>query len=241
MSRTGAGWRFWLITLAAAVGIATTASLGAWQLSRAAGKEALQAQIDAQRRLPPLEADALQMGAPLHRAVVVRGHWLADHTVFLDNRQMNGKPGFFVLTPLQIEGSTSVVVVQRGWIPRNFGDRAALPRVQTPAGVVSVQGRIAPPPGRLYDFAGAPVGPIRQNLDLAQYGAELSRPLLDLTVVQAGDPSEGLLRQWGEPATGVDKHYGYAFQWFGLAALIAILYVWFQIVRRFFFTPGRPR
>jgi len=161
--------------------------------------------------------------------------------VFLDNRQMNGKPGFFVLTPLQIEGSAAVVVVQRGWIPRNFGDRAALPRVQTPAGVVSVQGRIAPPPGRLYDFAGAPVGPIRQNLDLAQYGAELSRPLLDLTVVQTGDPSEGLLRQWGEPATGVDKHYGYAFQWFGLAGLIAILYVWFQIVRRFFFTPGRPR
>ena len=51
MSGTGAGWRFWLITLAAAVGIAATASLGAWQLSRAAGKEALQAQIDAQRRL----------------------------------------------------------------------------------------------------------------------------------------------------------------------------------------------
>ena len=74
MSRTGAGWRFWLITLAAAVGIATTASLGAWQLSRAAGKEALQAQIDAQRRLPPLEADALQKGAPMHRAVLVRGH-----------------------------------------------------------------------------------------------------------------------------------------------------------------------
>jgi len=241
VSRTGAGWRFWLITLATAVGIATTASLGAWQLSRAAGKEALQAQIDAQRRLPPLEADALHKGAPLHRTVVVRGHWLADHTVFLDNRQMNGKPGFFVLTPLQIEGSAAVVVVQRGWIPRNFGDRTALPRVQTPAGLVTVQGRIAPPPGRLYDFAGAPVGPIRQNLDLAQYGAELSRPLLDLTVVQTGDPSEGLLRQWGEPATGVDKHYGYAFQWFGLAALIAILYVWFQIVRRFFFTPGRPR
>ena len=159
----------------------------------------------------------------------------------IDNRQMNGKPGFFVLTPLQIEGSTSVVVVQRGWIPRNFGDRTALPQVQTPAGVVSVQGRIAPPPGRLYEFAGAPAGPIRQNLDLAQYGAELRRPLLDLTVVQTGDTSEGLLRQWGEPATGVDKHYGYAFQWFGLAGLIAILYVWFQIVRRFFFKPGRPR
>jgi len=37
--------------------------------------------------------------------------------------------------------------------------------------------------------------------------------------------------------TGVDKHYGYAFQWFGLCGLMALLYVWFQIVRRFI----RPR
>ncbi len=43
--------------------------------------------------------------------------------------------------------------------------------------------------------------------------------------------SEGLLREWPQAATGVEKHYGYAFQWFGLALLIALLYVWFQIVR----------
>jgi surfeit locus 1 family protein len=40
-----------------------------------------------------------------------------------------------------------------------------------------------------------------------------------------------LLREWPQAATGVEKHYGYAFQWFGLALLIALLYVWFQIVR----------
>jgi surfeit locus 1 family protein len=46
-----------------------------------------------------------------------------------------------------------------------------------------------------------------------------------------GAASEGLLREWPQAATGVEKHYGYAFQWFGLALLIALLYVWFQIVR----------
>ena len=77
-----------------------------------------------------------------------------------------------------------------------------------------------------------------QNLDLAQFSAEIRVPLLDVTIMQTGAASEGLLRQWPEPATGADKNYGYAFQWFGLAGLIAILYVWFQIVRRFFF-PSR--
>jgi cytochrome oxidase assembly protein ShyY1 len=118
--------------------------LGAWQLSRAAGKEALQAQIDAQRRLPPLEADALQKGAPLH---------------------------------------------------------------------------------------------IRQNLDLAAFRSATQLPLLDLSVVQLGEPGEGMQRDWPVVSSGVDKHYGYAFQWFGLCGLIALLYVWFQIVRRFI----RPR
>jgi surfeit locus 1 family protein len=158
--------------------------------------------------------------------------------VFLDNRQMNGKPGFYVLTPLQLDGGGSVVLVQRGWTPRNFVDRAALPKVETPAGRVTIQGRIAPAPSKLYDFAGAPPGPIRQNLDLATFRTDTRLPVLDVTVVQTGDASEGLVRQWPEPATGADKNYGYAFQWFGLAGLIVILYVWFQIVRRFFF-PSR--
>ena len=35
----------------------------------------------------------------------------------------------------------------------------------------------------------------------------------------------------GRPAAGVDKHHGYAFQWFALCALTAGLYVWFQIIQ----------
>jgi surfeit locus 1 family protein len=215
------------------MGVTITCSLGAWQLSRANFKAALQAEVTAQRRLPPLEGTALGAGGPLHRHVVLRGIWLVSHTVFLENRQMHGKPGFFVLTPLQLDGRPDVVLVQRGWAPRNFMDRSVPPILQTPAGLVTVTGRIAPPPSKLYDFAGASAGTIRQNLDLAQFSAETRLPLLDVTVLQTGEASEGLLRQWPEPSTGVDKHYGYAFQWFGLAGLIALLYVWFQIVRRF--------
>jgi surfeit locus 1 family protein len=43
--------------------------------------------------------------------------------------------------------------------------------------------------------------------------------------------SDGLLRHWPAPDLGLHKHYGYAFQWFALCALILILYVWFQLVR----------
>lgn len=229
--------RWWLLVLAALLGVASTLSLGRWQLSRAAQKEALQAAIAAQRTAPPLDAAAL-LREPLatsllHRPVALRGRWLAQHTVFLDNRQMHGRPGFFVLTPLRLSGSTQAVLVQRGWVPRNFVDRAALPQVETPADAeVHVLGRIAPPPSKLYEFDAAQAGPIRQNLDLAQFAAQNGLPLLPgVSVLQTGPDGDALARDWPEADLGVAKHYGYAAQWFALAALIALLYVWFQIVR----------
>ena len=107
--------------------------------------------------------------------------------------------------------------MQRGWVPRNFADRTRLPEVATPAGRVTVEGRIAPPPSKLYEFKGADAGPIRQNLDLAAFRLETGLPLLEeVSLLQTGAPSEGLLREWAAPNLGVDKHYGYAFQWFGL-------------------------
>jgi len=247
------GLRFWLITLAAVVGILATASLGRWQLSRAAQKQALQALLDQRAALPPLDnqqlrgqglADTDSAQSLTHRAVQLQGRWLAQHMVYLDNRQMQGRPGFFVLTPLQLEGSDAVVLVQRGWVPRNFQDRKLLPPVQTEPGLVQLAGRIAPPPSRLYEFDSADRSQgssrIRQNLDLAAFSAETGLALMNLSVLQTGAASEGLQRDWPVIGAGVDKHYGYAFQWFGLSSLIALLYVWFQLVRRLHRPRPRP-
>lgn len=186
-------------------------------------------------------AMAAHAEALLHRAVTLQGRWLPEHTVYLDNRQMQGRPGFYVVTPLLLPDEKTVVLVQRGWVARNFQDRTQVPRIDTPTGPVQVQGRVATLPSRLYEFVAGDSAQgssrIRQNLDLVAMGAEVQRPILTLSVVQLGDASEGLLRDWPVVSSGVDKHYGYAFQWFGLCGLIALLYVWFQIVRRFF----RPR
>ncbi len=244
---------FVLITLAALVGMGITASLGRWQLGRAAEKLTYQATLEARAAMPALDAQALRATleaggataadaeALLHRAVTLQGRWLPEHTVYLDNRQMQGRPGFYVVTPLLLPDEKAVVLVQRGWVARNFQDRAQIPKVDTPPGAVQIQGRVAALPSRLYEFAAGDSAQgssrIRQNLDLAAMSAQVQWPILTLSVVQLGDASEGLLRDWPVVASGVDKHYGYAFQWFGLCGLIALLYVWFQIVRRFF----RPR
>jgi surfeit locus 1 family protein len=224
-----------VIAIAALVGIVLTASLGFWQWGRGEQRTALHEAMAARARSAPVTTAELLAArgadpALLHRPVTVRGSWLADRTVFLDNRQMNAVPGFYVVTPLRIEASQAVVLVQRGWAPRNFTRREALPPVQTPPGVIELKGRLAPPPAKLYAFDTEEKGPIRQNLDLARFRAETGLPLLELSVQQAGPASEGLLRQWPQAGSGAEKNYGYAFQWWALSALIAILYVWFQLV-----------
>ena len=240
--------RFVVITIAAVVAMLVTASLGRWQLRRAADKEAYQAQLDARAAMPAIEGHSLlqptdpnAQAALLHRAVALQGEWMAAHTVYLDNRQMQGRPGFYVVTPLRLagepqSGQPQTVLVQRGWVARNFTDRNAVPTVTSPPGQVQVHGRIAGQPARLLELqapaADQGVSRIRQNLDTDSFAKEIGQPLSALTVVQTDAASEGLTRDWPVVGSGVEKHYGYAFQWFGLCSLIAILYAWFQIVRR---------
>ena len=228
-----------LITVSAVLAVAATLMLGRWQLHRAEQKEAIQSRLERQAELPPLAGQAVissnDPGALLQRSVFVRGRWLADRTIFLDNRPMGGRQGLYVVTPLALEGGQAVVLVQRGWVPRNFMDRSLVPVIGTPGDTVAIEGRIVPPPGKLYEFAAAESGHIRQNLDIKSFGVEIGVPLQSWTIQQLGTASDGLSRQWPVVSAGIEKHYGYAFQWFALSALIAILYVWFQIVRRFIF------
>ena len=222
-----------LVTFAAALAAAATLALGFWQWGRGEQKIALHAAQQARAVEPSLGVGALTAsGDPLalvHRRIALKGHWLADRTVFLDNRQMNARPGFYVVTPLKLE-SGAVILVQRGWAPRNFSQRDALPPIQTPTGQIEVTGRLAPPPAKLYAFAAEERGLIRQNLDLALFRQETGLALLPMSLQQIGAPSEGLAREWPQPASGADKNYGYAFQWWALSGLIVLLYVWFQFI-----------
>jgi surfeit locus 1 family protein len=239
--------RFWVITIAAILAAAVTLKLGFWQLGRAQEKLALQASIQAQAALPVLNASSLlsgQAATVLHRTVTLTGRWLPQCTLFLDNRQMNNKPGLFVLTPLEfIEPTTlrkQTILVQRGWLPRNFLDRNALPEVVTDAAEVTIRGRIALSPSKLFEFKGAERGALRQNIEIEALAKELQLELLPYSLLQldmavtnekANVTQDKLLRRWAQPNYGSEKNYGYMVQWWALSALIAALYAWFQLIR----------
>jgi surfeit locus 1 family protein len=241
--KRAAPWRFWLTTLGALLTMATALRLGFWQLDRAAQKQSIASSQLRQAELPALgnaDFDGLAPNARIsavHRTVRLEGRWLAQQTLYLDNRQMNAKPGFYALTPFVLAGGQGAVLVQRGWVPRDFRDRSRLQAIQTPDQPQVIEGRLALVPSRIYELGAPESGPIRQNANLADWslpaGVAWRTPL---TVVQTGPATEGLLREWPQVDAGVAKHHGYAFQWFALGGLVLVLYVWFQ-----FWLPRRKR
>lgn len=229
----------WVVALATALGVATTTSLGVWQLGRADLKDRLAAQREARAALPPLGWSAFgdlgrdAAGATeFDRPVVLRGRWLHEATVFLNNRPMAGRTGFIVVTPLVSVDGQQAVAVQRGWVPRRLDDRMAVPALPQEADEVEVRGVLAPPPSKLYELGPDDSGRIRQNIDLSTYAAQWSLRLPPVSVQQwdPGSTADGLVREWPRLGADVHKHYGYATQWFGLSAVMVFLYVWFQFI-----------
>ena len=201
-----------------------TASLGQWQLRRAADKASLQAQTDALRAAGPLPLrSASSLDDLVGRLVRLRGSFVAEATVFVDNRTHQGVAGFHVFTPVKLEQSSLVVVVLRGWVPRDLRDRTRLPDIPTPAGVVELGGVLEARLARSLELRRAqPPGPadrLWQNYDPEVYRAwsalDVGEPVLRQ---DPGDVDDGLVRAWRAAGSDVDKHRGYALQWFLMAA-----------------------
>jgi surfeit locus 1 family protein len=225
----------------AALAFATlTCTAGVWQLSRAHRKLAFEAQVAERGAMPPLPAGQLARDAAAgelqaQRHIVLTGEWDAPHTIYLMNRSMDERSGFYVTTPLRLPDGTAVLV-QRGWIARDDADPTKAPPVATPPGPVTVRGHVAPWPSHWIELGHLSKGAVRQNLELAPFSAESGLALRPVTVAedaQAGNASDGLRRDWPAPTAGVSiaTHYGYAFQWFAMAATVLVLYVFFQFIR----------
>ncbi len=216
------------VSLLAVAGLALFVSLGNWQMRRADEKLARQAVFEARSTamlVMPAQA-VLAQGYEWAR-VSARGEFVAAKTVFLDNKISRGRAGYQVLTPLRLEGGSLALLVNRGWVaagPR----RDVLPQVGTPAGVQQLQGIAVVPTARFVELdkdAGAPQGLVWQNLTLERFARWSGLALQPVVMQQTSDVSDGLERAWEPPNLGADKHRSYALQWYSMAVLIVVLYV----------------
>jgi surfeit locus 1 family protein len=215
---------FWP-TLAAVLLLGITIAAGNWQLARARYKAALNARIEERLAAPAVALTGREQNVSdlsFRRAWVV-GRFDARYEIFVDNRTLAGGPAYQVLTPLVISGGDRAVLVDRGLVKREWQAREV--KVPMPVGEVMLEGILTPPPGKYLELSSRVVqGKVWQNLDLPRYAAGLPYPLLPLVLVQTSDTGDGLYRQWRRPDAGVERHQGYAFQWFAMAAAVVVIY-----------------
>ena len=227
-------WGRWALLGLAWAGLVAALQSGRAQLSLADEAMALQAIMAARLQEPELATLALLERptdwALMHRRVSLEGFWLAQHTLLLEGLDAQGRSGVWAMTPLQLDASTAVWV-QRGWIPRSSAANGSWPEFETEGGVVRLQGRIAPElPTTVAPTPGSPPNAsgsskIRQNLGLAQFREETGVQM-QAVVMQTDDPDPGLARELPRPASQAAHHQSMAYQWFALAAVLAMACLW---------------
>src|SRR3989337_798228 len=115
-------------------------SLGFWQLDRAEQKRAVEAAFtDSGERLA-VTGDAVY---PLYQPLTATGRYLDERQFLIDNMILDGRLGYFVVTPFEYERGRPLLLVNRGWVARDSAEdvRAALQSVSDDTGDTTVDGR----------------------------------------------------------------------------------------------------
>ncbi|CAG8492894.1 2914_t:CDS:2 [Ambispora gerdemannii] len=131
-------WATYLLTLIPII----TFGLGTWQVQRLRWKMGLINEAQERTAKPPMKLpkninlDVLD--ELLYRRVYATGQFRHDQEMLLGIRHYDNKPGYLVITPLERENG-STVLVKRGWISKEKADPAIRPKSQA-KGIVSVEG-----------------------------------------------------------------------------------------------------
>jgi surfeit locus 1 family protein len=224
------------MTLATAIMLGICIKLGFWQYNKADARRNLQTQLTARLSEPVvvLPAKIVALETWRYKRVKFSGQFDTRYQLLLDNQVQNTVAGFHVLTPMQVEGSNTYVLVNRGWVPRtaaNVGEMPKLPAIETPQGKQQIEGDIGLPASKFFTMDTPPAAdgkwqPVWQNLDMARYAKSVPFAVQPFVVrLDAKNNAGGFVRNWAPPGERVTMHLGYAYQWFGFALTLFVIYI----------------
>ncbi|MBE0507841.1 MAG: SURF1 family protein [Marinospirillum sp.] len=208
-------WSFWLGLVVLGLLLAN------WQLQRGMEKQRIDAAMqEAPLRIYPAESEVdVLPPAPLTR-LQLRGEFMPERTLWLDNRILNGKVGVAALTPLQTRDGRWWLI-QRGFVATSV-DRSQLPQISTPTGEVTLTGRWQP----LQKSQALVFGDNREGDRLQSISLQPWQDLGELVfagVVHQESGAGGLDRWWSPSQMTAERHWGYAVQWLLLAGLALLM------------------
>jgi len=227
--------RFFLPATLITATFAFLVSLGFWQLDRADEKRGIEASIKkVNNGKVELIVEESSLKNKEYFEVRLQGKYLSDKQFIYDNQIVNQVSGYYVLTPYALEGQSKAILINRGFIPWN-GRRDKLADIVIGQDAREIKVQISKPIKRMElkpSETGIQFPVLIQSIEI-QDMADIAR--IDFSsVIGLLDPStsDGFIRKW-EPYTGsIEKHIGYAVQWFLMALVLAIIGIRIAIKQR---------
>lgn len=203
------------------------AGLGAWQLSRGLDKRAEQELFADDAGFADWSSG---MAVRPYQRLTASGQFDTDHQFLLDNIILNGRYGYYVVTPLVVADNMPVLLVNRGWKEKSTGelDPATL-AIDT--ATLEVHGRAGSLPKAGYKMGDAispdsawPKRAVYPSLE--DIAAELGRDVQPFVLLMEPGDELGFVRHWIPEEMGPGRHFAYALQWFAMGAVLALLLIW---------------
>ena len=149
--------------------------------------------------------------------------------ILVDNKVHQGQVGFYVVTPLLIEGTETAVLVNRGWV-KGTGSREVLPTIQTPEAKITIYGTAKLNPKDIVTFndqnrLGNDWPALVRWVDIAEMDSDIPYRLKSFLLLQTSDPKQDYVRDWKLVSSSPEKNMSYAVQWFSLATALLLIYV----------------
>ena len=219
-------FRFLVPSILILATMAFLVSLGFWQLDRADQKRTIEASIQkANTGVVELIINQNELLNKEYYEVRLQGSYIGDKQFIYDNQIVDQSSGYYVLTPFVLTGQSNAIMINRGFIPWN-GRRDQLDDIAVDSTYREIKIQVSRPIKRIElktsDISNQfPV--LIQAIDFDVIEEISSTSFVD--VIGLLDPSsdDGFVRKW-EPYTGsIEKHIGYAIQWFLMALVLGII------------------
>lgn len=220
------------------LGVALLVRLGFWQLDRLQERRLNNAQLIKQLSESPVSLNHFSVPADVSslrdRTATAIGRFDFERQVILTQQNWQGAAGGHLITPFIVDNLEGAVLVDRGWIPARAYTELDLSQFDEPdlneiGGVIRLTETL---PNQRSD---SDLSERREwfRVDVEAIGRQLPYQLLPFYLLQSPtkDNSELPYRVEAEIDLSDGPHLGYAIQWFIFAAMLAIGYARFVMLR----------
>ena len=201
-------------------------ALGLWQIERGQAKANIILEFENNLKK---DASVFSEDSKKWDKVFINGIWDNSRQMLVDNVINRGVAGYKVLTPFKISNSDTLILVDRGWIPRE-ASRQTLPNIDINNIKEKVFGTLENPELGfvLSDILVSGDWPkVSQTKNLNVISKEYNDPLAQFILV--ADPIlKNSLEYLKIIPTNMmpSKHYGYSAQWFTMFLVLCFMYIW---------------